>query len=84
MNIQRRLQIEFEFLGEEQISANTALKIINNVYKEAEAEQLTLTDVSQRSELYFAFMEEYNALMGKSEHQILKEEVIVLLAKYST
>jgi hypothetical protein len=45
--------------------------------------QLTLTDVSQRSELYFAFMEEYNALMGKSEHQILKEEVIVLLAKYS-
>jgi len=46
-------------------------------------EQLILTDVSQRSELYFAFMEEYNALMGKSEHQILKEEVIVLLAKYS-
>ena len=45
MNIQKRLQIEFEFLGEEQISANTALKIINNVYKEAEAEQLTLTDV---------------------------------------
>ena len=38
MNIQRRLQIEFEFLGEEQISANTALKIINNVYKEAEAD----------------------------------------------
>ena len=45
--------------------------------------QKTLTDVSQRSKLYFAFMEEYNALMGKSEHQILKEEVIVLLAKYS-
>lgn len=39
--------------------------------------------VSQRSELYFAFMEEYNALMGESEHQILKEEVVVLLAKYS-
>ena len=45
--------------------------------------QLTLTDVSQRSKLYFAFMQEYNTLMGKSEHQILKEEVIVLLAKYS-
>ena len=44
--------------------------------------QKTLTDVSQRSKLYFAFMEEYNALMGKSEHQILKEEVVVLLAKY--
>jgi hypothetical protein len=39
-------------------------------------------NISQRSELYFAFMEEYNALMGKSEHQILKEEVVVLLAKY--
>ena len=49
MNIQRRLQIEFEFLGEEQISANAALKIINNVYKEAEAEQLTLTDVVSTS-----------------------------------
>ena len=48
-----------------------------------EEEQLTLTDVSQRSKLYFAFMQEYNTLMGKSEHQILKEEVIVLLAKYS-
>lgn len=45
-------------------------------------EQLILTDVSHRRELYFAFMEEYNSLMGKSEHQILKEEVVVLLAKY--
>ena len=45
MNIQKRLQIEFEFLGEEQISANTALKIVNDVFKEAEAEQLILTDV---------------------------------------
>ena len=40
------------------------------------------SDFSQRIELYFAFMEEYNALMGESEHQILKEEVVVLLAKY--
>mgnify|MGYP003664963196 FL=1 len=51
--------------------------------KEELKEQFSLQGVSQRSELYFAFMEEYNALMGKSEHQILKEEVIVLLAKYS-
>ena len=57
--------------------------MLKHFIKKKEAEQLTLTDVSQRSELYFAFMEEYNALMGKSEHQILKEEVIVLLAKYS-
>ena len=49
----------------------------------AETKQCDIHVVSQRSELYFAFMEEYNALMGKSEHQILKEEVIVLLAKYS-
>lgn len=42
MNIQKRLQIEFEFLGEEQISANTALKIINDVFKEAETEQLII------------------------------------------
>ena len=55
-----------------------------NALEKLIAEQLTLTDVSQRSKLYFAFMQEYNALMGKSEHQILKEEVIVLLAKYSS
>ena len=65
-------------------SANEdAIKAVRYLQEVSEAEQLTLTDVSQRSELYFAFMEEYNALMGKSEHQILKEEVIVLLAKYS-
>ena len=57
--------------------------MLKHFIKKKEDEQLTLTDVSQRSKLYFAFMEEYNALMGKSEHQILKEEVIVLLAKYS-
>ena len=51
--------------------------------KEELKKQFSLQGVSQRIELYFAFMEEYNALMGKSEHQILKEEVIVLLAKYS-
>ena len=42
-----------------------------------------IPDVSNRRELYFAFMKEYNSLMGESEHQILKEEVEVLLAKYS-
>tara|TARA_R110000823_G_scaffold314446_1_gene443616 strand:- start:21 stop:257 length:237 start_codon:yes stop_codon:yes gene_type:complete len=42
MNIHKRLQIEFEFLGDEQISGNTALKIINDIFKEAETEQLTI------------------------------------------
>ena len=51
--------------------------------EEYHAEQLSKADVSNRRELYFAFMKEYNALMGKGEHQILKEEVEVLLAKYS-
>ena len=65
-------------------SANEdAIKAVRYLQEVSEAEQLTLTVVSHRRELYFAFMEEYNALMGKSEHQILKEEVIVLLAKYS-
>ena len=51
MNIQKRLQIEFEFLGEEQISANTALKIINDVFKEAETEQLTIGGVVSSSNM---------------------------------
>ena len=56
--------------------------------RELEAEQsvknCNIPDVSNRRELYFAFMKEYNSLMGdSSEHQILKEEVEVLLAKYS-
>ena len=45
MNIQKRLQIEFEFLGDEKISGNTALNIVNQIFEEAETEQLTLTDV---------------------------------------
>ena len=45
--------------------------------------RLHTPDVSNRRELYFDFMKEYNSLMGESEHQILKEEVEVLLAKYS-
>ena len=49
---------------------------------EAINQALRIHDVVGRSELYFAFMEEYNALMGEGEHQILKEEVVVLLAKY--
>ena len=68
-----------QVLTEERVCFNELRKELN----EELPEQLTLTDVSQRSKLYFAFMQEYNALMGKSEHQILKEEVIVLLAKYS-
>ena len=62
----------------------SVLRYITELEKKNEAEQLILSGVSQRSKLYFAFMQEYNALMGKSEHQILKEEVIVLLAKYSS
>ena len=49
----------------------------------AELKNLAIHDVSNRRELYFAFMKEYNALMGEGEHQILKEEVEVLLSKYS-
>ena len=60
MNIQNRLQIEFEFLGDEQISANTALQIINNVFKEAEAEKLILSGVSHQRELLIGALEEYN------------------------
>ncbi|WP_372938460.1 hypothetical protein [Seonamhaeicola sp.] len=51
MNIQKRLQIEFDFLGDEQISANTALKIINDVFKESESEQLTIGGVGSSSDL---------------------------------
>ena len=50
---------------------------------ETQQQQLDIPVVSNRRELYFAFMKEYNALMGEGEHQILKEEVEVLLAKYS-
>lgn len=45
---------------------------------EALNQALRIHDVVGRCELYFAFMEEYNALMGESEHQILKEEVVIL------
>ena len=55
MDIQKRLQVEFEFLGDEQISANTALKIINDIFKEAESEQLLIQSVSQQRELLFAY-----------------------------
>ena len=50
MNIEKRLQIEFEFLGEEQISGNTALKIINDVFKDAEAKQLILSGVGSSND----------------------------------
>mgnify|MGYP003645693611 FL=1 len=49
---------------------------------ESKKEICNLSAVSHRSEMYFEFMEEYNALMGDGEYQILKEEVVVLLAKY--
>jgi hypothetical protein len=65
-----------------------ALTVINDMellYERhvTELKNLAIHDVSNRRELYFAFMKEYNALMGESEHQILKEEVEVLLVKYS-
>jgi len=52
-------------------------------YSQQQVKNLNIPAVSNRRELYFAFMKEYNSLMGESEHQILKEEVEVLLAKYS-
>ncbi len=39
MNIQRRLQIEFEALGSEKISGETALAIVNTVFDEAKMEK---------------------------------------------
>jgi len=65
------------------INRRNEKSLFGNKAKEHLIKQSTITAVNQRSELYFAFMEEYNALMGESEHQILKEEVVVLLAKYS-
>lgn len=56
--------------------------LVRNLLK-GRRQQCNIPDVSNRRELYFAFMKEYNALMGEGEHQILKEEVEVLLAKYS-
>jgi hypothetical protein len=55
--------------------------LVRNLFK-SRKQQCNIHDVSNRRELYFAFMKEYNQLMGESEHQILKEEVEVLLAKY--
>jgi hypothetical protein len=56
--------------------------LVRNIFR-GRKQQSNIPDVSNRRELYFAFMKEYNSLMGESEHQILKEEVEVLLAKYS-
>ena len=53
---------------------------LHPVFQEILDSQLSIPDVSNRRKLYFAFMKEYNLLMGESEHQILKEEVEVLLA----
>jgi len=64
-------------LGEGKDYETTTYKLAEKLVK-----VFSIHHVSQRSKLYFAFMEEYNALMGASEHQILKEEVVVLLAKY--
>ncbi len=79
MTSERIKEIQEQTAYPESVSVMLALK---QVWNECEQEQLAIQRVSQRSELYFAFMEEYNALMGDGEHQILKEEVVVLLAKY--
>ena len=47
MNIQKRLQIEFEFVGEEQISGNTALKIVNDVFKDAQTNQILIEELEK-------------------------------------
>lgn len=77
MNIQKRLQIEFEFLGEEQISANTALKIINDVFKEAEAEQLILNGVSRSlpSDYDIGLISDYGGGNVEWWQDYLREEV---------
>ena len=79
MTSERIKEIQEQTDYPESVSVMLALK---QVWNECEQEQLAIQRVSQRSELYFAFMEEYNALMGEGEHQILKEEVVVLLSKY--
>lgn len=79
MTSERIKEIQEQTAYPDSLSVMLALK---QVWNECEQEQLAIQRVSQRSELYFAFMEEYNALMGEGEHQILKEEVVVLLAKY--
>ena len=67
----------------EEISFNTGFhRGFVSGYTEA-VKNCSIPDVSNRRALYFAFMKEYNALMGEGEHEILKEEVEVLLAKYS-
>tara|TARA_R110002124_G_scaffold274653_1_gene444639 strand:- start:850 stop:1101 length:252 start_codon:yes stop_codon:yes gene_type:complete len=45
MNIQKRLQIEFEFVGEEQISGNTALKIVDDAFKDAQTNQRIIEEL---------------------------------------
>tara|TARA_B110000285_G_scaffold170077_1_gene190314 strand:+ start:274 stop:525 length:252 start_codon:yes stop_codon:yes gene_type:complete len=78
MNIEKRLQIEFEFLGEEQISGNTALKIINNVFKEAQAEQLILSGVSQQRELLELVTEIANSkqVYSNTRHKLWAKKLI--------
>ena len=84
--LELRKQMEIDFLKTKTYEEiNDMFNQLNDKLKLAESEvkKFRLGDVSNRRELYFAFMKEYNSLMGESEHQILKEEVEVLLAKYS-
>ena len=74
----KELDIEFNKKGFSAVSETDIMNLITLVKN-----NVVLGSVSNRRELYFAFMKEYNQLMGEGEQEILKEEVEVLLAKYS-
>jgi hypothetical protein len=78
-----KMAIEFDNNLKRHPMSNVELREDLTDFADQVVKKLNMPVVSNRRELYFAFMEEYNALMGEGEHQILKEEVEVLLAKYS-
>ena len=65
MKILETLQNEFNFLGKEKLSGHSALKIIEKVFKEAEAEQLRLHGVlkplpSKDAEFIYSLLPEWS------------------------
>ena len=82
MNLQKRLQVEFEFLGEEQISGNTALKIVNDIFKEAETEQLLIPLVSQQRELLICVDKgNWGCLTEQKEYELLASHEDIYMLK---
>tara|TARA_R110000803_G_scaffold168627_1_gene231698 strand:- start:278 stop:517 length:240 start_codon:yes stop_codon:yes gene_type:complete len=72
MNIQKRLQIEFEFVGEEQISGNTALKIVNDVFKDAQTNQRIIEELEKftKDEFNYTYGDEYIEGVNYVQHRI--------------